>query len=148
MCFLKHQPVFIVYETIIFEWLRSFFYSRMNMYPWYRDSVGGQLGQFCGPMATTIKTENGYNDCMLALDYATQSKVSYFKFGKKTFNLLEKCLVHVSFRSSALNHLMFFILKIYSCSILKFFPNVLCGRKLQIWTVTKFYLNLYIVCQN
>lgn len=45
------------------------------MYPWYRDSVGGQLGQLCGPMATTIKTENGYNDCMLALDYATQSKV-------------------------------------------------------------------------
>ncbi|XP_049824459.1 zinc finger protein rotund isoform X2 [Aethina tumida] len=44
------------------------------MYPWYRDSVGGQLGQLCGPMATTIKTENGYNDCMLALDYATQSK--------------------------------------------------------------------------
>ncbi|RZC32642.1 hypothetical protein BDFB_004105, partial [Asbolus verrucosus] len=47
-----------------------------KMYPWYRDSVGGQLGQLCGPMATTIKTENGYNDCMLALDYATQSKVS------------------------------------------------------------------------
>lgn len=48
----------------------------MNMYPWYRDSVGGhQLGQLCAPMATTIKTENGYNDCMLALDYATQSKV-------------------------------------------------------------------------
>lgn len=46
-----------------------------EMYPWYRDSVGGQLGQLCGPMATTIKTENGYNDCMLALDYATQSKV-------------------------------------------------------------------------
>lgn len=47
------------------------------MYPWYtRDSVGGQLGQLCGPMATTIKTENGYNDCMLALDYATQSKVT------------------------------------------------------------------------
>ncbi|KAF7270260.1 hypothetical protein GWI33_016768 [Rhynchophorus ferrugineus] len=46
----------------------------MNMYPWYRDSVGGQLGQLCGPMTTTIKTENGYNDCMLALDYATQSK--------------------------------------------------------------------------
>ena len=45
------------------------------MYPWYRDSVGS-MGQLCGPMATTIKTENGYNDCMLALDYATQSKVS------------------------------------------------------------------------
>lgn len=52
---------------------------RMNMYPWYRDSVGGQLGQLCGPMATTIKTENGYNDCMLALDYATQSKVGHFR---------------------------------------------------------------------
>lgn len=49
------------------------------MYPWYRDSVGGQLGQLCGPMATTIKTENGYNDCMLALDYATQSKVSFVR---------------------------------------------------------------------
>ncbi|XP_068901321.1 zinc finger protein rotund-like isoform X3 [Tenebrio molitor] len=47
------------------------------MYPWYRDSVGGQLGQLCGPMATTIKTENGYNDCMLALDYATQSKKAF-----------------------------------------------------------------------
>lgn len=46
------------------------------MYPWYRDGVGGQLGQLCAPMATTIKTESGYNDCMLALDYATQSKVS------------------------------------------------------------------------
>jgi len=48
------------------------------MYPWYRDSVS-QLGQFCtpgNPMTTTIKTENGYNDCMLALDYAAQSKVS------------------------------------------------------------------------
>ncbi|KAG8322647.1 hypothetical protein J6590_020351 [Homalodisca vitripennis] len=43
------------------------------MYPWYRESVS----QFCGtasPMPTTIKTENGYNDCMLALDYAAQSK--------------------------------------------------------------------------
>ncbi|XP_076254268.1 rotund isoform X2 [Rhynchophorus ferrugineus] len=49
----------------------------MNMYPWYRDSVGGQLGQLCGPMTTTIKTENGYNDCMLALDYATQSKKAF-----------------------------------------------------------------------
>ncbi|ENN76965.1 hypothetical protein YQE_06533, partial [Dendroctonus ponderosae] len=47
----------------------------MNMYPWYRDSVGGhQLSQICAPMATAIKSENGYNDCMLALDYATQSK--------------------------------------------------------------------------
>ncbi|KAF4527878.1 hypothetical protein B566_EDAN016667 [Ephemera danica] len=46
-----------------------------EMYPWYRESVG----QFCGnPAAATmpaaIKTETGYNDCMLALDYAAQSK--------------------------------------------------------------------------
>ncbi|XP_023711216.1 zinc finger protein rotund isoform X3 [Cryptotermes secundus] len=50
------------------------------MYPWYRDSVS-QLGQFCAPgnpMSTTIKTENGYNDCMLALDYAAQSKKAAF----------------------------------------------------------------------
>lgn len=38
-----------------------------------------QLGQFCSgavpaPTAAHIKTENGYNDCMLALDYA-QNKV-------------------------------------------------------------------------
>jgi hypothetical protein len=45
------------------------------MYPWYRDA--GQLGQF-NPQAmpAAIKTETGYNDCMLALDYAAQSKVS------------------------------------------------------------------------
>ena len=52
--------------------------KKPNMYPWYRDSVS-QLGQFCAPgnpMSTTIKTENGYNDCMLALDYAAQTKVS------------------------------------------------------------------------
>lgn len=43
------------------------------MYPWYRESVS----QFCPPssMPATIKTENGYSDCMLALDYAAQSKV-------------------------------------------------------------------------
>jgi len=61
------------------------------MYPWYRDSVaaaaaaglGGPVGVvgsgFCstgpGQGATTIKTESGYSDCMLALDYV-QSKVS------------------------------------------------------------------------
>ncbi|KAK5638766.1 hypothetical protein RI129_013061 [Pyrocoelia pectoralis] len=54
------------------------------MYPWYRDSMGGQLGQLCGPMATTIKTENGYNDCMLALDYATQSKKAFGWDGTQT----------------------------------------------------------------
>lgn len=63
------------------------------MYPWYRDSVaaaaaaglGGPVGVvgsgFCstgpGQGATTIKTESGYSDCMLALDYV-QSKVSDF----------------------------------------------------------------------
>lgn len=46
-----------------------------NMYPWYRESQIG-VGQFCGPMSATIKTESGYNDCMLALDYAAQSKVN------------------------------------------------------------------------
>lgn len=44
------------------------------MYPWYRESQIG-VGQFCGPVAA-IKTESGFNDCMLALDYAAQSKVS------------------------------------------------------------------------
>ncbi|KZC08644.1 hypothetical protein WN55_11229 [Dufourea novaeangliae] len=59
------------------------------MYPWYRDSVaaaaaaglGGPVGVvgsgFCstgpGQAGTTIKTESGYSDCMLALDYV-QSK--------------------------------------------------------------------------
>ena len=45
-----------------------------------------QLGQFCSagtnlpaPTAAHIKTENGYNDCMLALDYA-QNKVSRILF--------------------------------------------------------------------
>ena len=53
------------------------------MYPWYRDSMS-QLGQFCSgnnlPAATAahIKTENGYSDCMLALDYA-QNKVRCLK---------------------------------------------------------------------
>lgn len=49
------------------------------MYPWYRESVG----QFCAPgnpIGTTIKTENGYNDCMLALDYAAQTKVRSMLF--------------------------------------------------------------------
>lgn len=46
------------------------------MYPWYRDSVS-QLGQFGNPLPTAIKTETGgYNDCMLALEYGAQSKVS------------------------------------------------------------------------
>ena len=54
-----------------------------NMYPWYRDSMS-QLGQFCAgnnlsSAAATIKTENGYNDCMLALDYA-HNKVSLLTF--------------------------------------------------------------------
>lgn len=49
------------------------------MYPWYRDSQIS-VGQFPGPLTTTIKTESGFNDCMIALDYAAQSKVSYFLF--------------------------------------------------------------------
>lgn len=45
------------------------------MYPWYRDNQIG-VGQFCGPISATIKTETvGYNDCMLAIDYAAQNKV-------------------------------------------------------------------------
>ena len=57
-----------------------------NMYPWYRDSMS-QLGQFCSgnnlpaPTAAHIKTENGYNDCMLALEYA-QNKVRKKKLVK------------------------------------------------------------------
>ena len=49
------------------------------MYPWYRDSQIS-VGQFCSPISAAIKTESGYNDCMLTLDYAAQSKVSYFSF--------------------------------------------------------------------
>lgn len=49
------------------------------MYPWYRDTQIG-VGQYCSPVSASIKTETGYNDCMLALDYAasqgSQSKVS------------------------------------------------------------------------
>lgn len=68
------------------------------MYPWYRDSVGGNLGQLCGPMATTIKTENGYSDCMLALDYATQGKVSHFFF-QQPFSLITSPIVDVFIQS-------------------------------------------------
>lgn len=81
------------------------------MYPWYRDSVaaaaaaglGGPVGVvgsgFCstgpGQGGTTIKTETGYSDCMLALDYV-QSKVSsisihiilYFSFLLSTCSYL------------------------------------------------------------
>lgn len=69
----------------------QFFTTTSKMYPWYRESVaaaaaaglGGPVGVvgsgFCstapGQGATTIKTESGYSDCMLALDYV-QSKVS------------------------------------------------------------------------
>lgn len=55
------------------------------MYPWYRDSQIG-VGQFCNPMsaaaAAAIKSESGYNDCMLALDYAAQSKVRFLVIQK------------------------------------------------------------------
>ncbi|TGZ44727.1 Uncharacterized protein DBV15_09159 [Temnothorax longispinosus] len=66
----------------------------LSMYPWYRDSVaaaaaaglGGPVGVvgsgFCstgpGQGGTTIKTESGYSDCMLALDYV-QSKTWHCK---------------------------------------------------------------------
>lgn len=72
------------------------------MYPWYRDSVaaaaaaglGGPVGVvgsgFCstgpGQGGTTIKTESGYSDCMLALDYV-QSKVSDARLYPPTFFL-------------------------------------------------------------
>lgn len=53
------------------------------MYPWYRDTQIG-VGQFCGPVSATIKTESGFNDCMLTFDYATSTgshnKVSIFHF--------------------------------------------------------------------
>ena len=42
------------------------------MYPWYhRQSVS----QYCNATMPAIKTESGFNDCMLALDYAAQTKV-------------------------------------------------------------------------
>lgn len=59
------------------------------MYPWYRESQIG-VGQFCSPMSATIKTESGYNDCMLALDYAAQSKVNFYY----TFMTLKRCSNH------------------------------------------------------
>lgn len=53
------------------------------MYPWYRDTQIG-VGQFCGPVSATIKTESGFNDCMLTFDYApstgSYNKVSIFHF--------------------------------------------------------------------
>ena len=61
-----------------------------------------QLGQFChaaNAAAAGIKTENGYNDCMLALDYATashQNKVGEFKGGIHRIsiqNLLSSLLI-------------------------------------------------------
>lgn len=77
---MEFSSYIVICKTERFLYFEFSFQNPQNMYPWYRDSVGGQLGQLCGPMATTIKTENGYNDCMLALDYATQSKVSPFNF--------------------------------------------------------------------
>lgn len=51
------------------------------MYPWYRDTQIG-VGQFSSPVTAAIKTESGYTDCMLSLDYAVSSaslsKVSKF----------------------------------------------------------------------
>ncbi|VEN41111.1 unnamed protein product, partial [Callosobruchus maculatus] len=87
----------------------------MNMYPWYRDSVGGQLGQLCGPMATTIKTENGYNDCMLALDYATQSKVRTFSNKMKIYEC-DTTLVRKSYRYVGPQTKKYTILFVYICA--------------------------------
>lgn len=51
------------------------------MYPWYRDTQIG-VGQYSSPVTAAIKTETGYADCMLSLDYAVSSgalsKVSKF----------------------------------------------------------------------
>ncbi|XP_011305312.1 zinc finger protein rotund isoform X1 [Fopius arisanus] len=71
------------------------------MYPWYRESVaaaaaaglGGPVGVvgtgFCsgapGQGATTIKTESGYSDCMLALDYVQSKYPSNLYFQKASF---------------------------------------------------------------
>lgn len=56
------------------------------MYPWYRDTQIG-VGQFSAPVSAAIKTESGYNDCMLSFDYAAStgslSKVSIFIVLKK-----------------------------------------------------------------
>lgn len=62
------------------------------MYPWYRESQIG-VGQFCSPMSATIKTESGYNDCMLALDYAAQSKVSRPKSEMITIFILNVIII-------------------------------------------------------
>ncbi|KMR04467.1 zinc finger protein rotund-like isoform x3 protein [Lasius niger] len=78
------------------------------MYPWYRDSVaaaaaaglGGPVGVvgsgFCstgpGQGATTIKTESGYSDCMLALDYV-QSKSFDYRF--RSLNIKLACNVNM-----------------------------------------------------
>lgn len=75
------------------------------MYPWYRESVaavaaglGGPVGVvgsgFCsgapGQGGTTIKTESGYSDCMLALDYV-QSKV------KTSYTRTRQFLIHIRY---------------------------------------------------
>lgn len=55
------------------------------MYPWYRDTQIG-VGQFGHPVSAAIKTETGYNDCMLTFDYAASagsfSKVSKYFHGQ------------------------------------------------------------------
>lgn len=51
------------------------------MYPWYRDTQIG-VGQFSHPVSAAIKTETGYNDCMLTFDYAA-SAGSFSKVSKK-----------------------------------------------------------------
>lgn len=51
------------------------------MYPWYRDSQIG-VGQYSSPVTAAIKTESGYTDCMLSLDYAVSSSGSLSKVSK------------------------------------------------------------------
>lgn len=59
-------------------------WCKCNMYPWYRDTQIG-VGQFCSghPVSAAIKTETGYNDCMLTFDYAA-SAGSFSKVSNKS----------------------------------------------------------------
>lgn len=68
------------------------------MYPWYRDTQIG-VGQYCSP--ATIKTETGYNDCMLTLDFVagSQSKVSEMIISKIIIYFFKlKCEIKKVFR--------------------------------------------------
>lgn len=75
--------------------------GKCNMYPWYRDTQIG-VGQFCSghPVSAAIKTETGYNDCMLTFDYAAStgsfSKVSKMGFSHVKYHLIE-CNIRIHF---------------------------------------------------